>query len=334
MKAIVNDKYGSPDVLQLKEVAKPIPKDNELLVKVYATTAHIGDTRMRGFKVPRSQWLFARLFLGIIKPRRKILGMELAGEIESVGKNVTRFEVGDQVIASTMGADFGGYAEYKCLPEDGIMAIKPTNLTYAEAATLPTGAVTALRCLRKADIQPGQTVLIYGASGSIGTFSVQLAKYYGAEVTGVCSTHNLELVKSLGADHVIDYTQQDFTEMGETYDVVFDAVAKIPASHGKKALRKSGTYLNAHTSSNGKEKVEDLQYLVELAEAGHLKPVIDRYYALDQIVAAHRYVETGRKRGNVVVIVADADDAVADAQADAQQEEATNAVAQLQVEPV
>lgn len=304
MKAIVCTKYGPPEVLQIKEVTKPVPQDNELLVKVQATTAHIGDTRMRSFNVPRSQWLFARLYLGIRKPRRTILGMELAGDVEAVGKNVTKFKVGDPIFASTMGAGFGGYAEYKCLPEDGILAIKPANISYEEAATLPTGAVTALRCLRKANIQPGQTVLIYGASGSVGTFSVQLAKQFGAEVTAVCSTSNIALVKSLGADHVIDYTQEDFTQSGERYDVVFDAVAKVRPSQSKKVLKKTGTYLNVHTSSNGSEKLEDLIYLKELLEAGKLKPVIDRCYPMEQIVEAHRYVEKGHKKGHVIINVA------------------------------
>jgi NADPH:quinone reductase-like Zn-dependent oxidoreductase len=296
-------------VLQLQEVARPVPQDHEVLVKVYATTVTIGDTIMRSFKLPTPLWqqLFARIFLGITGPKRTILGMELAGKIEAVGNHVTRFKPGDAVFGSTFAANFGGYAEYKCLPENGALALKPSNLSYEEAAAVPGAGMTALRCLRKANIQRGQKVLIYGASGAVGTYAVQLARHFGADVTGVCSTANLDLVQSLGASQVIDYTREDFTRSGATYDVILDAVGKLDAAAGKQALKPGGIYLNVHKASSGSETAEDLNFLKTLLEEGRLKPVIDRRYRLEELVEAHRYVDTGRKKGNVVVMVAQED---------------------------
>ncbi len=303
MKAVVATKFGNADVLHLREVTKPTPKANEILVKVHATTVSAGDIRMRSLNVPLLFWLPARLTLGFTKPKHPIYGMELAGEVEAVGQDVTRFRVGDPVFASTLAENFGGYAEYKCLPEDGLVLAKPHNMTYEEAAAVPIGGPTALRLLRKGNIQRGQKVLIYGASGSVGTYAVQLARHFGAEVTGVCSTANAEMVKSLGADRVIDYTKADFSTQVERYDVVFDTVGKFPKSMVAKALTPNGRYVTIAKLST-KQSAEELSVIKALIEAGEIRAVIDRRYPLEQIVEAHRYVEAGHKRGNVVITVA------------------------------
>jgi len=328
MRAIVWTKYGSPDVLHLKEVEKPTPKDNEVLVKVYATTVTSGDCEMRSLSGALWYTIPMRVYVGLKTPKRiTILGMELAGEIESVGKDVKQFKAGDQVFAAAAFVDIGTYAEYKCLPansEDGVLAIKPANMTYEEAAAVPVGGLEALHFLRKGNIQRGQKVLINGAGGTIGTFAIQLAKYFGAEVTGVDSTAKLDMLRSIGADQVIDYTQEDFTKSGETYDVIFDVVGKSSFSGSVRSLKQNGRYLLANprlsqmvrglwTSMTSSKKVlfgaasgktGDLIFLKDLIEAGKIKTVIDRCYPLEQVAEAHRYVETGRKKGNVVITVA------------------------------
>ena len=306
MKAIVYTEYGPPDVLHLMKVEKPVPKSSEVLIKVYATAVHSGDCRMRSLDlvgVPFSQRILARLVLGATKPRKPILGLWLSGEIETAGKNVKRFRVGDKVYARTPDLQFGAYAQYTCLPEKSIMALKPANVTYEEAVAVPFGGLTALCFLRKGEIQSGQKVLVYGASGAVGTSAVQLAKYYGAEATGVCSTSNLELVRSLGAERAVDYTQEDFTKGNGLFDIIFDAVGKISYSKSKGALEPEGKYVSVVASGHAKMESEDLVLLTRLVETGKLKPVIDRCYPLEQMAEAHRYVDQGHKKGNVVITV-------------------------------
>jgi NADPH:quinone reductase-like Zn-dependent oxidoreductase len=324
VKAILHTAYGPADELQLKEVERPVPKADEVLIKIHATTVTTSDCNIRNLTfVPKALWLPIRMESGLTKPKNNILGFDLAGDVEAIGKDVTRFRVGEQVFGTTEPA-FGAHAEYVCLPEDGVLTTKPANMTYEEAATVPVIANTALHFIRDmGNVQAGQRVLINGASGGIGTFAVQLAKYYGAEVTGVCSTTNLELVRSLGADHVIDYTKENFTKSGRVYDVVFDAVGKSSFSRCKNSLNKQGMYLvtlpkpavlfqMVWTSIMGSKKVKmegapaivaNLIFLKELVEAGKLKTVIDRRYPLEQIAEAFRYVERGHKKGNVVITV-------------------------------
>jgi 2-desacetyl-2-hydroxyethyl bacteriochlorophyllide A dehydrogenase len=328
MKAIVWTRYGPPDGLKLQEVEKPVPKDNEILIKIHATTVTAGDCEMRRLELPLMLSFPVRLYAGLLRPKRiPILGQELAGEVEEVGKNVKSFKVGDQVFGTT-GLGFGAYAEYICLagePGDtqGVLAIKPTNLTYGEAASVPTAAFEALHFLRKANIQRGKKVLIIGAGGSIGTYSIQLARHFGAEVTGVDRTEKLDVLRSIGANHVIDYTKGDYTNHGESYDLIIDVVGRRSVSRRLKLLKQDGYYFLAYAgladvllgtwvsmTSNKKvkfesssQKREDLVFLKELIEAGKIKPVIDRYFLLEQTAEAHNYVESRHKKGNVVITV-------------------------------
>jgi len=338
MKAIVYTEFGQPDVLQLKEVPKPAPKEDEVLIRVHATPVSYGDLTARNFKnitarefnMPLPLLLPTRMYFGFSKPKINILGSEFAGEVEAVGKDVTRFKAGDAVMGY-LGQRMGAYAEYLCMPEDGSLAIKPANMSYAEAAAVPYGAIIARSLLRKGNIQPGHKVLINGASGGIGSAAVQLAKSYGAEVTGVCSTARLEYVKSLGADRVIDYTKEDFTKNGETsgptYDLIFDVLGKSSFVKCKNSLKPNGIYFLASfktkalfqmlwTKMIGSKKVvctlsserpEDLVFVKELVEAGKFKSIIDRTYQMEQAAEAHRYAESGLKRGPVIITVEHSD---------------------------
>ncbi len=327
LKAIVHTRFGSPDELQFEETEKPVPRGNEVLIKIHATTVTSTDCNVRNFTfVPSVFQLPARLFMfGVFRPRIHILGIDLAGEVEAVGKNVKRFKKGDQVFG-TPGMAFGAHAEYTCVPQDGVLTIKPAKMAWAEAAPIFLGASTALYYLRnKGHIQAGHKLLVYGASGAIGTYAVQLAKYFGAEVTGVCSTTNVEMVKSLGADKIIDYTQEDYTQRGETYDLILDTVGKTSFTRCKNSLKQNGIFLPvvmdlselfqiAWTGFSGGKKVkggvadgsvEDLDFFKKLIMAGKLKPVIDRCYPLEKTAEAFRYVEKGHKKGNVVIAVSD-----------------------------
>jgi NADPH:quinone reductase-like Zn-dependent oxidoreductase len=315
MKAAVYTQYGQPEVLQVKEVEKPIPRNNEILLRVKATAVNSGDVRLR-----KADPFAVRFIFGLIKPKINILGSVFSGEVESVGKDVKNFKVGDFVFGHT-DMSFGAYAEYKCVPEYGSLALKPANITHSEAAAIPFGGVTALHFIKKANIKPGQKVLIVGASGAVGSAAVQLAKSFGANVTGVCSTANIALVKSIGADKVIDYTQEDFTKNGETYDVIFDTVKTIPVFRSLKSLNKNGIMILSAAgmqemlqglwismTSNKKtltgvisHKAADIIFLKALIEAGKFKPVIDKTYPLEQIAEAHAYVEKGHKKGNIII---------------------------------
>jgi NADPH:quinone reductase-like Zn-dependent oxidoreductase len=306
MRAIVCTKFGPPEVLQLTEVEKPAPKNNEVLIRIYATTVSSGDCRIRSLNltgVPILQRILARFVLGFSKPRRPVQGLWLAGEIEETGKFVNKFHGGDKVYARTPDTRFGAYAEYACLSEKSCMALIPANLSFEEAIAIPFGGVTALFFLKKANIQKGSKVMIYGASGAVGSMAIQIAKYYGAVVTGVCSTTNTDLVKSLGADKVIDYMKEDVLADTDLYDIVFDAVGKITFIKIKSLLKSEGKHISVVTSGHAQFGINDMITLTKLAESGKIKPVIDRKYPIEQMIEAHRYVELGHKKGNVVITV-------------------------------
>lgn len=302
MKAVIYTQYGAPEVLKLTNIEKPKPKDNEILVKIHAATVTSGDVRLRASDFPALFWLPARLIFGLFKPKKQILGHELSGVVEAKGKQVTKFNVGDEVFGTTTLLNTGSYAEYICLPQtwkNGVVELKPTNLNFKEAAAIPVGGMTALFLLKKAQIDPGKKVLIYGASGSVGSFAIQLAKYSGASVTAVCSTSKVDMVRSLGADQVIDYKKEDYTTVTDQYDIVFDAVGKTTKSKAKSVLKRNGAFVSVNMLTS--EKSEDLLRLKELAEKGMIKPFIDQFFSLEAIVEAHTYVDQGRKSGNVVI---------------------------------
>ncbi|MCR9264009.1 MAG: NAD(P)-dependent alcohol dehydrogenase [Flavobacteriaceae bacterium] len=302
MRAVVYEKYGPPEVLQLKNMERPKPKDDEVLVKIHAATVTSGDVRLRSSDFPPLFWLPARLVFGLFKPKKKILGHELAGIVEETGKSVTKFNIGDSVFGTTTMLSSGSYAEYICLPQKwkhGVVGLKPENVTYQEAAALPIGAMTAMYLLEKANLKKGQSVLIYGASGSVGSYAVQIAHNKGTNVKGVCSTSNFEMVKSLGADSLMDYKEEDYSEGSEKFDVIFDAVGKTTKARAKKVLKTGGVFVSVKMLT--KEKDEHLKLIKNMAENGALKPFIDKSFKLNEIVKAHEYVDTGRKRGNVII---------------------------------
>jgi len=302
MKAVVYEKYGPPEVLKLKDVEKPKPKDEEILVKIHAATVTSGDVRLRSSDFPPLFWLPARLIFGLFKPKKTILGHELAGIVEEIGKSVTEFNVGDSVFGTTTMLNTGSYAEYICLPQkwkNGVVGLKPENLSYNEAATLPVGAMTAIYLLEKANLKNEQNVLVYGASGSVGSYAVQITSQKKSRVTGVCSTANFEMVKSLGAESLIDYKKEDYSERNERFDIVFDAVGKTTKAKAKKILKTGGAFVSVKMLT--KEKNEHLRLIKDMAEKGKLKPFIDKSFKLDEIVKAHEYVDKGRKRGNVII---------------------------------